>query len=121
GGKRHLHLIVENKTTYQALLPVLTQTEFSTLIYGSGYKIVKSIENVDHQLPLQGKQRFYYFGDLDRAGITIWNNLNHRKPAVPAYPFYHACLQKTAVPGKTNQRPDPKALQAFFPFFPEKE
>src|SRR5690625_1420382 len=38
-AQKSYHLIVENKTTYQALLPVLTDSTFATLIYGSGNKI----------------------------------------------------------------------------------
>lgn len=117
----HIHLIVENKTTYQALLPVLTETNFTTLIYGSGNKITKSIENFHHQLPIEGDHVFYYFGDLDRSGITIWHSLHKRQPVIPAYPFYKACLTKSAVAGKTNQRPNEQALAAFLPFFKESE
>lgn len=36
---RCLHLIVENKTTFQALLPILPSSAFSTLIYGCGNSI----------------------------------------------------------------------------------
>lgn len=117
----HLHLIVENKTTYQALLPALTKTRFTTLIYGCGNKITKNIENFDAQVPLKGDHQFLYFGDLDQSGITIWHSLNKRSKVDPAYPFYHACLQKRAVKGKTNQRPNPQALEEFLVFFPTHE
>jgi hypothetical protein len=113
----HLHLIVENKTTYQALLPELTSTNFTTLIYGSGNKITKSMENFHHQLPIEGEHHFYYFGDVDQSGITIWYTLNNRTKVIPAYPFYLACLQKNAVFGKTNQRPNEVALEKFLQFF----
>lgn len=114
----HLHLIVENKTTYQALLPILTNTVFTTLIYGSGNKITKSIENFPNQLPIEGRHTFYYFGDIDQSGITIWHSLNIRREVLPATPFYQACLQKNAAFGKTNQRPNEKALEEFLQFFP---
>lgn len=115
--QQHFHLIVENKTTYQALLPVLQRTIFSTLIYGVGNKIVKSIENFTNQYPVSGTHIFFYFGDLDQSGITIWHGLNEREQAIPALPFYEACLTKEVAYGKTNQRPNEMALTKFLTFF----
>lgn len=113
-NSQQYHLIVENKTTYQALLPVLRETLFSTLIYGSGNKIVKSIEQFDWQLPIQhAAHDLYYFGDIDRSGVTIWHLLNEKRRVYPAVPFYTACFEKDAFSGKTNQRMDKKAIQAF--------
>lgn len=48
------HLIVENKTTYQALLPALRESEFSTLIYGQGNKVVRSIEKLSRTVSSWG-------------------------------------------------------------------
>src|SRR5690625_2546509 len=116
---KQFHLIVENKTTYQALLPVITQTHFSTLIYGSGNKIPKSIENFQNQFPIEAEHIFFYFGDIDNSGITIWHSLNNRERAIPALPFYLAALQKEKVYGKTNQRPNEQALTNFVAYFEE--
>lgn len=113
------HLIVENKTTYQALLAVLSETVFSTLIYGAGDKIIKSIEQFDWQLPLEGvAHTFYYFGDIDRSGLTIWHLLNNKRYAIPASPFYEACMKKQPFKGKTNQRRDIDAIYAFIAKMP---
>lgn len=117
--KTQLHLIVENKATYQALLPVITETIFSTLIYGAGNKIPKSIENFQDQYPVKGKHIFFYFGDIDRSGITIWHSLYLRESAIPALPFYEVCFGKKYAFGKTNQRRDEDAITAFLNFFPE--
>lgn len=114
---KQFHLIVENKTTYQALLPVITETQFSTLIYGSGNKIPKSIENFPNQFPIVAEHIFFYFGDIDNSGITIWHSLNIREHAIPALPFYEAALQKEKVYGKTNQRPNEQALTNFVAYF----
>lgn len=118
---KQLHLIVENKTTYQALLPIITHTDFSTLIYGSGNKIPKSIENFPNQFPVNAEHIFFYFGDIDYSGITIWDSLNKREHAIPALPFYLATLQKEKAYGKTNQRPNEQALTNFLTYFEEKE
>lgn len=111
---KQIHLIVENKTTYQALLPVLLDINFSTLIYGVGNKIVKSIENFQHQYPSSTtKHQFFYFGDIDYEGIHIWHKLNKRCPVEPALPFYEAALLKTPPAGKQNQLRNEEALDAF--------
>ncbi len=86
------HLIVENKTTYQGLLPVLIETNFSTLIYGSGKAVIKSIEQFPLQYPIAANHQFFYFGDLDKEGISIWYSLHNKQAATLALPFYLACL-----------------------------
>ncbi|RIW28214.1 hypothetical protein D3H55_22125 [Bacillus salacetis] len=116
------HLIVENKTTYQALVDALPETNFCTLIYGSGNKIIKSIEQFERQLPIpNATHMFYYFGDIDRSGIFIWDRLNEKQPVKPAMPFYQACLDKASLDGKTSQRMDEAALETFLAFFSEEE
>jgi hypothetical protein len=114
-----LHLIVENKTTYQTLLPVLRESLFSTLIYGCGNKIVKSIEQFEWQLPMTGvKHSFFYFGDIDKSGLSIWHALNKKQHTKLAIPFYEACFQKEPFKGKVNQRKDVEAITAFRAEFP---
>ncbi|QFF99065.1 hypothetical protein PB01_09625 [Psychrobacillus glaciei] len=115
-----VHLIVENKTTYQALLPVLPESLFSSLIYGCGNKIVKSIEQFDWQLPMIGVEHsFFYFGDIDRSGLTIWHSLNKKQRTKLATPFYEACFKKAPFQGKGNQRKDVEAIKAFIAEFSE--
>lgn len=116
-----LHLIVENKTTYQGLVPVLTQTQFSTLIYGRGKAGIKSIEQFSMQYPIKAHHYFFYFGDLDRTGISIWSAYNQKSPTLLALPFYQACLQKEAATGKQYQQRDIQAEKDFMRCFPEGE
>src|SRR5699024_1595334 len=108
-----LHFIVENKTTYQALLPVLKSSTFSTLIYGAVNKIVNSIVNFDNQFATENDQLFFYFGDIEREGINIWHRLNEKRQSTPARAFYQACLEKTEAYGKVNQVKNETALNAF--------
>lgn len=117
-----LHLIVENKTTYQGLLPALQNSAFTTLIYGSGKKIIKSIEHFDFQLPLpSNRHQFYYFGDLDHEGILIWYLLSKKIIVSPALPFYEACLSKPYANGKQNQRSNEESLKSFLPYFKKED
>ncbi|WP_410513530.1 DUF2220 family protein [Paenibacillus sp. BR2-3] len=117
-----LHLIVENKTTFQALLPALPDTVFHTLIYGCGNKITGNIEMFPKQYPLPDrKHQFYYFGDIDHKGIQIWSDLARKVEAVPALAFYRACIAKAPAVGKEYQRPNTKALSSFTSFFSERD
>lgn len=117
-----MHLVVENKTTFHALLPALAATEFHTLIYGCGNKIVGNIDMFAEQYPAAVEpHRFYYFGDIDYAGISIWWNLSQKVPVIPALPFYRACLEKKAAPGKENQRRAEAALRQFGMYFSSAE
>ncbi|ANB57525.1 hypothetical protein GFC29_1336 [Anoxybacillus sp. B7M1] len=111
------HLIVENKTTYQALLPALPDTAFSTLIYGEGKAVISSIEQFSLQYPVKAHHRFYYFGDIDREGISIWHSLAKKQPVSPSLPFYRACLRKDPVSGKGYQMERADVLDAFLAYF----
>lgn len=119
--KKQYHLIVENKTTYQGLLPVLKDTSFSTLIYGCGKAVIKSIEQFSMQYPIPAEHQFFYFGDLDKEGISIWHSLTYKQAATLAYPFYLACLQKEPAIGKEYQRESRMAISQFFSFFSMEE
>ncbi|MHA7963979.1 Wadjet anti-phage system protein JetD domain-containing protein [Paenibacillus sp. CAU 1782] len=115
---RCLHLIVENKTTFQALLPVLPSSAFSTLIYGCGNKITGNLNMFSLQYPVTDREHiFYYFGDLDYEGIRIWHEVNKQQNMIPARPFYEACLEQPYVLGKGNQRRSEEALSSFLPYF----
>lgn len=117
-----LHLIVENKATFHALLPMLPDTRFHTLIYGCGNKIVGNMDMFHLQYPLPGSTHlFYYFGDIDHEGIRIWHEVAAQCGAVPALPFYERCLAKPPAFGKTNQRRHEGAVQSFLAYFREEE
>ncbi|CAM4448585.1 Wadjet anti-phage system protein JetD domain-containing protein [Paenibacillus tarimensis] len=117
-SRTHLHLIVENKTTFQGLLPVLPQLPFSTLIYGCGRKIVGNFGMLRLQYPVQdAEHELYYFGDLDPEGILIWYDLQAKFEVKPALPYYRACLERVPSKGKLNHRWSEAALQAFTAHF----
>ncbi|NLW91355.1 MAG: DUF2399 domain-containing protein [Syntrophomonadaceae bacterium] len=115
---RHLHLAVENKTTFHALLDHLPDTEFLSLIYGAGWKISAGIIMLDKQLGLTPRNStIYYFGDLDYEGISIWHALNSRRPSLPAVPFYSALLTKPVARGKETQICNEEAVEDFLSHF----
>ncbi|SMC33453.1 hypothetical protein SAMN04488500_101214 [Sporomusa malonica] len=114
-----LHLIIENKTTFDILASNLPETDFLTMIYGAGKGFLSGIGNLEWQLHLTDRQhRLFYFGDLDQEGITIWYLLNSRRPARLALAFYQALLAKEFTKGKENQRQNDKAYASFLSYFP---
>lgn len=115
------HLIVENKTTYQGLLPALKSTNFSTLIYGRGKNIIHSIEQFPDQYPANANHHFFYFGDIDREGVSIWHSLSKKRKINLAMPFYKACIEKQPVTGKDYQKQFKEAQVEFISLFSEKE
>ena len=111
------HLIVENKTTYQGLLSALPKTIFTTLIYGAGKAVIKCMEQFPLQYPVEANHQFYYFGDLDKEGISIWYSLFKKYSIRLALPFYLACLEKEMAKGKEYQKENKEAQDRFLSFF----
>ena len=125
-------LIVENKDTFFSLKELLQKdintwgkTPFALLIYGEGRKIEKSFSffwELDEYKDC--KVKFYYFGDLDPEGISIWFDLQ-RKSKVDIKPFvffYNRLLEKylqVAQPIKKDQKVSAEAIQAFLSYLPD--
>lgn len=117
-NKTHLHLIVENKEAYYSLLPVLQNSQFTTLLYGEGKSIISTIDILPQQLPLNNsKHIFFYFGDLDYPGIETWYTLSQKVEIYPAVPLYEAFSHHHMMIGKTYQRKNREAMDAFLPYF----
>ena len=114
------HLAVENKAAYYGLLPVLKDTLFASLIFGSGWKIVGNLSELPRQCGKEGQKHVvWYFGDFDWEGLSIWHAL---LPAGMvevrlAGMFYQAFLSYAASSGKQNQQKNPAALEAFCQYF----
>ncbi|HZJ76804.1 MAG TPA: Wadjet anti-phage system protein JetD domain-containing protein [Oscillospiraceae bacterium] len=116
------HIIVENKATFYDFLDSLESTNFTSLVYGMGWKIVSGIVMLEKQLGLENKEnRLFYFGDIDYEGISIWHTLNEKRAAIPAVDFYSELLKKQATMGKKGQKENIKALERFTYYFSEKE
>lgn len=118
----HKHLIVENKATYFSLIDSLSTTNFTTLIYGSGWKIASSLSQLSKQLGLMNEEvqhAIYYFGDLDYEGISIYFHLYEKYKVKVATCFYEAMLRKPFYKGKENQMRNEVAVQHFLHYFDE--
>ncbi|MFY0544951.1 Wadjet anti-phage system protein JetD domain-containing protein [Brevibacillus sp. H7] len=117
------HLIVENKTTFYAIQPILPSLPYATLIYGAGWKVVSGLENLPDQLGLgpEVQSRFEYFGDLDHEGIAIWHALFEKYRAVPAVDVYLGLLKQNPSTGKETQIVREEAVRRFVTFFSDEE
>ncbi len=115
------HLIVENKAPWQAMLPHLPATPFTTLILGYGWKICAGLAQLPQQCGLpDARHCIWYFGDLDWEGLRIFTTLQEQSPLPVrlAVPFYTAFWQHPAAHGKTNQQPAPECLESLRPQLP---
>lgn len=115
------HLIVENKAAFLALMEGIKDTKFTSLIFGSGWKIVSNIVMLEKQLGLSGTHKLYYFGDVDYEGISIWNSLNQKIRAELAIDFYTELLKKPYSIGKETQQKNETALNNFIKNFSSEE
>lgn len=92
-------LIVENKDTFWTLQKAVTRELISGIhlvIYGEGKAILKKFEYIE-TLGGVPEDLYFYFGDIDREGISIYNQLNARYPKYgirPATALYSLILQK---------------------------
>ncbi|PGT82460.1 Wadjet anti-phage system protein JetD domain-containing protein [Bacillus sp. AFS040349] len=122
--RAYKHLIVENKATYSGLLDSLSTTNFTTLIYGSGWKIASGLNQLSKQLGLTDKEEqheIYYFGDLDYEGISIYYHLYEKYNVKLAQGFYEAMLRKPFYKGKENQTRNEVAVHHFVHYFGKEE
>ena len=118
----HIHLVVENKTTFYNLVDSINKSEFTSLIYGAGWKITANIHRLYSQLGLENNlHKIYYFGDMDAEGISIWYSIYEKHNIELALPFYKAMLNKSYSVGKANQQRNEKAIEKFEEYFLEEE
>ncbi|WP_430787218.1 Wadjet anti-phage system protein JetD domain-containing protein [Virgibacillus flavescens] len=90
-------LIVENKDTFFSVKKLMLEgidtwdgKTFTMLVYGEGNKISHSIDYLK-ELNIPTKVPIYYFGDLDREGVSILYRTSQKDYKVqPMIPFYRA-------------------------------
>ena len=79
----------------------LLGTKIGTLIYGAGKGILRSFQDFDLCVePYMADERnnIYYFGDLDYAGLGIYESLaklcQDQREIIPFVPAYQAMIEK---------------------------
>ena len=86
-GKRNI-LIIENQDTFNTFMDAILNnhlTGIHLLIYGEGNAITRKFEFIQS---INGKldDNYYYFGDIDPEGISIYNRLKTTFPDYNIYP-----------------------------------
>lgn len=109
----HTHLIIENKTPFLHLLKHLDQSSFSTVIYGQGWKITSGLGLFEEQFPLGESHQFFYFGDIDKAGIAIYDHIRNHYHVKLAKEFYKSLEAKRKYKGKETQKCSQEAVDQF--------
>lgn len=82
-------LIVENKDTFYTIRKLFMENKntlfnisFSTVIYGEGKKIINSFDDIFENNSLRHLNnedcKFYYWGDIDREGMWIYESLKEK-------------------------------------------
>ncbi len=99
----HRHLIVENKTPFIHAMEVIDKSDFNTVIYGQGWKITSGLDMFFKQYSFGEVQELYYFGDIDKAGISIYMTIKDKYSVLLAKEFYKALFDLGCSEGKTNQ------------------
>lgn len=107
------HLIIENKTPFLHIMKHLEKSEYATVIYGQGWKIISSMQLFEKQYRSIAKHQYEYFGDLDPEGISIYDELSSTIEVAPAAPFYCELFNRDRYQGKVNQRVNEKAIENF--------
>jgi hypothetical protein len=98
GDKRNI-LIIENQDTFNTFMDAILNNHLTgvhLLIYGEGNAITRKFEFIQS---IHGKldDNYYYFGDIDPEGISIYHRLKAKFPDYnihPAVSLYNYMLDK---------------------------
>lgn len=131
-------LIIENKDTWYTIRKLMKEEQlkklfgipFKVLIYGEGKKITRQagrLEEYQEEVLKEEMQTFYYFGDLDYEGISIFQEAKEKNPGVDIRLLtgaYEAMLRARCVGPypRTRDNRKPRAdLDSFLSHFNEKD
>ncbi|WP_235283365.1 Wadjet anti-phage system protein JetD domain-containing protein [Methanosarcina sp. 2.H.A.1B.4] len=95
-------LIVENKDTYWTLKNAVLHSDLDYIdmvIYGEGKAILSTFRYIE-EVGGRVNDRYFYFGDLDREGIEIFNLFRKKYSEyeiVPAVKYYEYMINKVGV------------------------
>lgn len=102
-------LIIENKDTYVTVTKILLEekevlkNKIDTVIYGEGRKIINSIRGIKDDITLEymlnKENKFLYWGDIDRTGLSIYYSLKNSIEDLNINLFenaYHHMIEKAS-------------------------
>ncbi|MDG6249508.1 Wadjet anti-phage system protein JetD domain-containing protein [Methanocalculus sp.] len=119
-------LIIENKDTFWTFQDAVIRGLVSGIhlvIFGEGKAILRKFEYIE-TVGGAAEDQYFYFGDIDREGISIYNQLNAKYPQYniqPATSLYTLILQKAGLEGarplRTLQRVKKFSFSPFLDYF----
>jgi hypothetical protein len=119
-------LIVENQDTFNTFMDAVREgqlPDIHLLIYGEGDAIIRKFEFIQS---IHGKldDNYYYFGDIDPKGISIYHNLKStfsNYNIIPAVSLYRQMVNKVdptnARKLRKSQKLDDEAIAQFIAAF----
>ena len=115
-------LIIENKDTFWSFHNLLfdspSSLDIDMLIYGEGNKINSSFQ-YSEKLKISSKDKIWYFGDIDREGLNIFNSLKERysnfqiEIRTDMYEYLLNTVTENIPEAKKGQRYSNSSLQIF--------
>lgn len=113
-------LIIENKDTWYTLKKALNERQnhlcrvaFDVLLYGEGKKISRkndSLSDFDRSFFNYYRTSYFYFGDLDYEGISIFNDLKNTNPELDIHLMRDLYINMLEA-SKGNDMPSAKVNQ----------
>jgi hypothetical protein len=123
-------LIIENKDTFYSIKKLMAEginswggTSFQLLIYGEGNKITRSIDFIN-ELDIPENSKIYYYGDIDREGITIKHRLHGKiDKEIQWMNFFYieSWKLRQEIKSKNKQNWNEEAVLSFIDIFPQQE
>jgi hypothetical protein len=123
-------LIIENKDTFYSVKKLMAEginnwgeTSFQLLIYGEGNKITRSIEFIN-ELDIPENAKIYYYGDIDREGISIKHRLHGKinmKIEWMKFFYIESWNLRRDIKAKKKQTWNEESILSFIDIFPQQE
>lgn len=129
-------LVVENKDTWYTLRKIMREEDkvrlfsidLKVLLYGEGKKITRQsgrLREYSEEVLGEGDHIFYYFGDLDYEGISIFQEAKQENPEIqmilltPAYELMLTLSENMKYPMTRDHRMPRADVAAFLALFSE--
>lgn len=116
--------IIENRDTFWSFKRNMTSIKADMLVYGEGRKILSSFQFMEEYNVTLGRDKIYYFGDLDAEGVNIFCELADKYPSYGIMPFREGYLAMLEIGTRRGLSKTPKPqrmsrvnIERFLSFF----
>lgn len=116
--------IIENRDTFWSFKRNMTPIKADMLVYGEGRKILSSFQFMEEYNVILGRDKIYYFGDLDAEGVNIFCELADKYSSYGIIPFREGYLAMLEIGTRRGLLKTPKPqrmsrvnIERFISFF----